>query len=105
MSVYIPDELPTFPGGIKAFNQFMDENIRYPGNPEVNFYKGKVKVRMMIDENGQVHPDIIKSLNPVFDSVVVNAMVNMPKWNPARYKGKPVCWYYDFMQGFTITGF
>jgi hypothetical protein len=104
MSIFIPDELPTFPGGKTAFNQFIKENLKYPTDTKGHYYKGKVEVRMLISETGQVNPIIIKSLNPEFDSTVIKAIWKMPKWNPAKFKGKSVCWYYDFTQGFTING-
>jgi hypothetical protein len=105
MCVIIPDEPPTFPGGIEVFNHFLKENLEYPTDNELHYYKGKVKVRLLISDTGQADPFIIKSLNPAFDNAVITAILNMPKWNPAKCKGIPVCYYYDFTQGFTINGF
>lgn len=104
MCVYIPDEPPIFPGGAKAFQQFVHENLKYPDGVKSMYHKARVKVRLRIDETGHVEPFIIKSLSPDFDDAVIKAMMKMPKWTPAKCKGKPVCCFFDYSPFFYIPG-
>ena len=104
MSVFVPDEPPCFPGGKKAFNQFMRENLKYPSGTEIMYHNARVEVCLVIDETGQVEPFIFKSLSPDFDSAVFDAVMKMPKWTPARYKGKPVCSRYIYKPLFIVDG-
>jgi len=55
--------LPQYPGGKKAFIEFIKNNLRYPQQALDAKIEGRVLVEFEIDDNGTVHnPWIKKSL-------------------------------------------
>lgn len=105
MNIFQPDEAPSYPGGDPALEKFMNENLKYPDESEVKYHNATVIVSVVIDQNGKVtNPHVIKSVRPDFDSVVIEALLKMDKWNPAKYNGTPVCWQLEFPVRFSIIG-
>jgi TonB family protein len=56
-------KMPSYPGGRKAFQEFMRKNVRYPKEAEEAKIEGTVIVGYQITDNGMVlNPYIIKGL-------------------------------------------
>jgi TonB family protein len=85
------DQLPAFPGGTEALNEFVNSSIEYPEFAIQNNIMGKLTVLIIIDENGKVYdPRIFKGLHPDLDREVVKALKKSPNWTPGMKKGKPI---------------
>jgi TonB family protein len=106
MNIYIPDELPSYPGGKKAFSEFIDINLEYPGNSEKKFHNGEVIVSFVVNKSGNIiNPKIEKHLFPDFDNAVINVIKKMGKWIPAKLGEETVCYKINFPVRFLIEGF
>jgi protein TonB len=87
------DELPTqpeFPGDI---HEYLAKNIRYPHIAKENSVVGKVYVRFLIDENGNVTDAYLpytRRLGAGLEDEALRVVKTMPAWQPATYNGKAV---------------
>lgn len=98
--LYEPEELdslfcctalnaPSYPGGVKAWNDFLRENIKYP-KTQLNI-EGKVLLNTTIDSTGRVSEvKVIRGLHPLFDEEAKRLVLASGKWTPATYRGKPI---------------
>lgn len=81
----------SFPGGEDSMHAFVRRLLRYPEMASENDIQGRVRVRFVIDEQGNCSQiKVIKGILPVCDSEAVRIVRTMPKWTPALYKNKPV---------------
>lgn len=87
------DELttqPKFPGDI---HEYLAKNIRYPHIAKENGVVGKVYVRFLIDENGNVTDAYLpytRRLGAGLEDEALRVVKTMPAWQPATYKDKAV---------------
>ena len=88
-SLFVDDEQPaSFPGGQEALLAFLDQSVRYPEGYE-SCAQGRVVVRFTVDVDGSiVDPKVIRSLDPPLDKEALRVVGLMPKWIPAKEKGK-----------------
>lgn len=78
---------PEFPGGKKAFNDFIK---KYLISNDYNI-KGKLVFRFTIEANGKTsNLKILKDTNPSLENEVMNMFDSMPIWKPAKQDGIPV---------------
>ncbi len=84
---------PEFPGGQEAMFKFLQENLKYPELAKQSGLEGTVFVSFVVDENGNIlHPApkyYVESARPLTQEAV-RVVESMPKWVPARHKGKVV---------------
>ena len=78
---------PLFPGGEKAFNQFIADNLKYPPTTA----EGRVTCEVTIGTDGKVSDvRITMSADSVLNAEVIRVMKSMPAWQPAMQDGKAV---------------
>lgn len=83
---------PMFPGGDRAMMQFMDAHTVYSAAAIKKKLEGDLEVAFIIDTEGNViDPEITRSLHPLLDKAVLDAVRQMPKWTPGTAHGRPVC--------------
>jgi periplasmic protein TonB len=89
------EEMPQFPGGLAGLQVYISRNTRYPEEAMRKRISGTVVVRFCIEVDGTVTKIALsKAINPVLDSVSVQAIRRMPRWRPGRQHGKSVkVWY------------
>ena len=84
------DNKAAFPGGDVALSRFMFQHV----DPELahrNNIEGKVIVQFLITRNGEVRDVTIKkSVHPLLDKEALRVIGMLPKWQPAKRKGRPV---------------
>ena len=82
---------PSYPGGDSALFAFLAQQIVYPDSLKAKGVQGKVYCQFVVEKNGELTEiKIIRSPHPGFNPTVLQAMRNMPKWNPGMQLGKPV---------------
>ena len=88
-NIFVDDEQPaSFPGGQEALLAFLDQNVRYPDGYE-GCAQGRVVVSFTIDVDGSiVDPKVIRSVDKELDAEALRVVGLMPKWIPAKEKGK-----------------
>ena len=89
------EEMPTYSGGNDEMTKYLQNNVNYPQAAKDNGDEGTVFVDFVIDKTGQV-TDVVAtdSVNNDVDQTLkdeaVRVVSSMPKWTPAKEKGKPV---------------
>jgi protein TonB len=80
-------KLPKYPGGSKAFKEFIAGNLRYPKEALDAGVEGSVLVGYDIDDNGNViSPHILKGLGHGCDEEAIR-LVGMLSYEKARNRG------------------
>lgn len=103
ITVRFVENMPEFPGGIKEFNQFLSNELRYPENCRVKGISGVVNVEFIIEKNGEVtHVRVITPIHPDLDAEAVRVIKKSPKWTPGIQFGKPVRVVYLIPIRFTL---
>ena len=93
---------PQFPGGDKALMKWLSENVYYPkeGADDV---QGRVFCRFIVEKDGSISDvEVVRSLEPAFDTIAVSIIKSMPKWIPGTQNGKAVRVYYTLPVTFKL---
>lgn len=94
---YYAEEQPQFPGGQEALSRYLTEHLKYPELALQQEVEGAIGVNFVVDEYGNV----IKPTGQTYEYQPSQAKLSMipeavrvvqfmPKWIPAKHKGKPV---------------
>ena len=84
------DERPQFPGGAEALELFLRNNVRYPADFE-GCIKGRVNVSFVVEKDGSIsNVEVLRGLHSLVDAEAVRVIKAMPKWIPAKHKGRVV---------------
>ena len=91
-SIYeVVDEMPEFPGGIKAQMEFMKNNLRYPEELKAKGTQGRVVVLFVVNKDGSLSDaKVIRKVDPLMDAEALRVINAMPRWKPGMQGGKPV---------------
>lgn len=89
----IVEDKPLFNGGNPnvEFTRFIARNLKYPEIAAQNGVYGRVTLRFVIDENGQlIDPEIIQGVDPALDEEALRIVMASPMWTPGKQRNKPV---------------
>lgn len=83
-----PDTMPKFQGGdMKEFCKWLNSRLVVP---ETCTHSGTMKVSFVVDSEGNViNVEVDSSVCEELDAMVVEAIKQSPKWEPAMDRGKP----------------
>lgn len=96
--------MPEFPGGQNALLQFLKENIKYPEQEKKNGVEGRVVVRFMVSETGEVlHAVVVKSVSPGLDAEALRVVSRLPEFKPGTQNGVPVQTYFTLPVLFKLS--
>lgn len=99
------DIMPQFPGGVSAQMKFLASHIKYPVKALENKESGRVVVKCIITEKGQIKDvRIIRGKSPSLDAEAIRVIQSMPNWIPGKLKGKNVSVYYTIPVVFKLDG-
>lgn len=84
------DVPPSFPGGMDSLVSFVLQRIDYSVYNKADVV-GTVLVEFTVEEDGSISsPEIKVRLFPDCDENVLQIVREMPRWQPATYKGKAI---------------
>lgn len=96
-------EMPEYPGGMKAFVNYLKRKLVYPPQAKKENLEGVVAVQFVVEKDGRItSPTIVRSLRADMDSAALTAIRNMPNWIPAREHGMRVRCKYSVPVQFKI---
>jgi TonB family protein len=86
---------PEFPGGKKALDKYFHESLKYPESAKAGGLEGTIYVQFVIGKDGKVsHAAVMKETDPdtdqSFKDEAVRVVSDMPKWIPAKQRGRNV---------------
>jgi TonB family protein len=71
-------------GGKKAYDKYLENNLRYPHQALENKVKGKVTINFMVGTDGTLRDfSVMKSLGYGCDDEVIRLVKDGPKWYPS----------------------
>lgn len=75
------EKMPEFPGGMKAFQQYVRKNLPQQNVKE----KGVVIIQFIVEKDGSISsPTIARGFKADLDTLSLNLVSNMPKWIPGE---------------------
>ena len=87
----IVEEMPSFPGGNQALQEYLAKSVKYPVIAQENGIQGRVFVSFVVDKNGDItNVKVARPFDPNLDKEAVRVVQSMPKWSPGKQRGKAV---------------
>lgn len=78
-------------GGIRAYNKYLEDNLRYPGQALEKKIKGRVTVQFTVTTHGNLTDfNVVKGLGYGCDDEVIRLVKEGPKWVPTIQDDIPV---------------
>lgn len=83
---------PKFLGGtVKKFVTWVQKNLKYPAEAELNSISGRVIALAVVGRDGLIRDvKILVSPDESLSKAVIDGIKASPKWEPAKQRGKPV---------------
>jgi TonB family protein len=82
---------PQFPGGIKAMQAFIKENLQYPESARSSNVRGTVLIYVVVVTDGSLKEiKVIRGLQPDLDKEALRVVKAMPVWKPGTRRGVAV---------------
>lgn len=99
-----PDEMPQFPGGMKALMEYISQNIRYPEEAIKANKEGTVIVQFVITKTGEIEETkVVRSQGESLDAEAVRVVKSLPNFIPGKVNGKPVNVMYTIPLNFKMN--
>jgi periplasmic protein TonB len=88
----IVEDMPTFKGGgTDKFQKYVYSKLKYPDIARENGISGRVVVKFVVDQTGQVTDvTILRGVDPALDQEALRVVRASPKWAPGKQRGRPV---------------
>ena len=87
----VVEQMPEYPGGMKALMGYLAENIQYPAECQKAGIQGRVIVQFVVKADGSLDNfEIKRSVNSLLDAEALRVIKTTPKWKPGTQHGKPV---------------
>lgn len=84
-------EMPEYPGGTSALQQFILSEVRYPTEARINGDMGEVLIGFTIDAQGALSGvRVLRSVSKALDEEAVRVVKKMRYWIPGKRNGRPV---------------
>jgi len=89
--VDIAEQMPEFPGGMKALLSFISRSVQYPKLAQEVGTQGRVYVRFVVNTDGTIaDAHVVRPVDKLLDAEAIRVVEHMPKWRPGLQNGKPV---------------
>ncbi len=89
------DHVEKMPQADSDLSEFLSKNIKYPESARKMSIQGKVFVKFIVNENGDIiNPIILHSPDAVLSTEALRVIKMMPKWKPGEQNGKKVAVYF-----------
>jgi hypothetical protein len=101
-----PDEKASFPGGEKAFDQYIIKNMAYPEDALKFGVTGTVYAVLYLDETGKISKVEFprKEIGYGLETETRRLLLASPRWNPAKHNGTPVKSKFVLPVSFELNG-
>lgn len=100
----MPEQMPQYPGGADAMDQFIKANIKYPAEAKAKRQQGKVYVQFIVEKDGSISDvKIRRGSYPALDQEALRVISMMPNWKPGSMRGKKVRVRYTLPITFSLS--
>lgn len=99
------EEQAGFPGGEEKRMQFLRDNIKYPEMAKESGTQGTVYLKFVIEKDGSItNVQVVRGIGAGCDEEAVKVAKSMPRWQPAKQRGRPVRVWFNMPIKFTLQG-
>ena len=86
-----PEVMPSYPGDMTECYMFIARQMHYPEEAEEKGIEGRVLIRFVVEKDGRLtNFEVIESPDQLLSNEALRVLKQMPKWIPAKNKGKDV---------------
>jgi len=97
------EKMPEYPGGQKAMEAFISQNLQYPKTAAEKGITGRVLIRFQVDENGNITDiKVMRGIGGGCDEEAIRIIKKMGKWIPGKQNGKAVKTYFTLPVVFSL---
>ena len=101
----VVEESASFPGGIQEMTNFIKNNLKYPQQARETGTQGKVLVTFVVERDGSLTDvKVLRDIGSGCGEEAVRVVKSMPKWKPAKNRGKTVRMQFNLPVAFTLAG-
>ena len=101
----VVEQMPEYPGGMRAGLEFMARNLRYPTKAREAGKQGRVIVQFVVRKDGSLSDfKVLCPVDPWLDAEAIRVISTMPKWKPGMQDGKPVSVKFTIPVTFMLEG-
>ena len=101
----VVEQMPEYPGGMRAGLEFMARNLRYPTKAREAGKQGRAIVQFVVRKDGSLSDfKVLRPVDPWLDAEAIRVISTMPKWKPGMQDGKPVSVKFTLPVTFMLEG-
>lgn len=101
----VVEQMPEYPGGMRAGLEFMARNLRYPTKAREAGKQGRVIVQFVVRKDGSLSDfKVLRPVDPWLDAEAIRVISTMPTWKPGMQDGKPVSVKFTLPVTFMLEG-
>ena len=87
----IVEDYPVPYGGMAAFYQYVNDNIRYPIQALTLSLEGRVFIQFVVGKDGGLTDvEVIRGIGGGCDEEAIRVVKGAPSWKPGKQRGQPV---------------
>lgn len=87
----IVEQQPAPVGGIRAFYEYVGNNLKYPARASRTGIEGRVFVEFIVEKDGSLTDlKVAKGIGGGCDEEAIRVITGAPKWIPGKQRGNPV---------------
>jgi len=97
------EQMPEFPGGQEAMNEYIYSNLHYPSTLVEMGIEGRVTLRFTVTKEGDIKDIlVIRGVEKDMDREAIRVVDCIPKWEPGKQNGEAVDVYFTLPIVFRI---
>ena len=87
----VVEQSAEFPGGMEALGKYLSKNLKYPPQAKEQGIQGRVYVTFVVERDGSITDiKVLRDIGYGCGEEAVRVIKAMPKWKPAKQRGKAV---------------
>lgn len=100
----VVEEQAMFPGGMEAMYDYIGKNLKYPELAKEKDIQGRVFVNFIVERDGSItNVKCLRGIGGGCDEAAMEVVKNMPKWQPAKQRGKEVRCQFNLPINFELS--
>ena len=101
----VVEESASFPGGMPEMYKYIGSKLVYPQQARETGTQGKVFVTFVVEKDGSLTDvKVLRDIGSGCGEEAVRVVKSMPKWKPAKQRGKAVRMQFNLPISFTLAG-
>ena len=101
----VVEESAEFPGGMQELYNYIKKSLVYPQQARETGTQGRVFVTFVVEKDGSLTDvKVLRDIGSGCGEEAIRVVKSMPKWKPAKQRGKAVRMQFNLPISFTLAG-